>query len=58
MRVNYPGFNGGDRTSIAIAGSTNRIDESIKTTGKPVVFVMLTGSASPFHGKLKIFLRL
>lgn len=45
MRVNYPGFNGGDRTSIMLPAIQTELMEKLKDTGKPVVFVMMTGSA-------------
>lgn len=45
MRVNYPGFNGGDRTSILLPTVQTELMKSLKSTGKPVIFVMLTGSA-------------
>lgn len=45
MRVNYPGFNGGDRTTIALPAVQTELMKALKTTGKPIVFVMLTGSA-------------
>ena len=45
MRVDYPGFNGGDRTSILLPAVQTEVMKALKTTGKPVVFVMMTGSA-------------
>ncbi len=45
MPVNYPGFNGGDRTSILLPAVQTELMKALVTTGKPVVFVMLTGSA-------------
>ncbi|RYZ29888.1 MAG: beta-glucosidase [Chitinophagaceae bacterium] len=45
MRVDYPGFNGGDRTSIFLPAVQTSLMKALKTTGKPVVFVMMTGSA-------------
>jgi beta-glucosidase len=45
MRVSYPGFNGGDRTSILLPAVQTELMKSLKQTGKPVVFVMMTGSA-------------
>jgi beta-glucosidase len=45
MRVNYPGFSGGDRTTILLPSVQTELMKALKTTGKPVVFVMLTGSA-------------
>jgi beta-glucosidase len=45
MPVNMPGFNGGDRTSILLPAVQTSLLKALKKTGKPVVFVMLTGSA-------------
>lgn len=45
MRVNYPGFDGGDRTSIMLPEVQTRLMKALQSTGKPVVFVMMTGSA-------------
>ena len=45
MQVNAPGFNGGDRTSILLPSVQTELMKALKSTGKPVVFVMMTGSA-------------
>lgn len=45
MRVDYPGFNGGDRTSILLPKVQTELLKTLHGTGKPVVFVMMTGSA-------------
>jgi beta-glucosidase len=45
MPVNAPGFNGGDRTSILLPAVQTELMKALKTTGKPVVFVMMAGSA-------------
>jgi beta-glucosidase len=45
MPVNVSGFNKGDRTSIALPEVQTEVMKALKTTGKPVIFVMLTGSA-------------
>jgi beta-glucosidase len=45
MRVDYPGFNGGDRTSIMLPKVQTELMKALNTTGKPVIFVMMTGSA-------------
>lgn len=45
MKVNYPGFKGGDRTSIFLPAVQTELLKSLKSTGKPLVFVMMTGSA-------------
>ena len=45
MPVSVPGFNKGDRTSIALPAVQTEMLKELKATGKPIVFVMLTGSA-------------
>ena len=45
MRVNFPGFDGGDRTSILLPTIQTELMKTLKQTGKPVVFVLMTGSA-------------
>ncbi len=45
MKVDFPGFNGGDRTSILLPKVQTELMKALKSTGKPVVFVMMTGSA-------------
>lgn len=45
MQVNYPGFEGGDRTSILLPAVQTELMKALNSTGKPVVFVMMTGSA-------------
>lgn len=45
MRVDYPGFNGGDRTTILLPAIQTELLKSLKATRKPLVFVMMTGSA-------------
>jgi beta-glucosidase len=45
MKVNVEGFNGGDRTSIRLPKAQTELLQLLQSTGKPVVFVMLTGSA-------------
>jgi beta-glucosidase len=45
MKVQIPGFSGGDRTSIALPTVQTDFLKALKATGKPVVFVMMTGSA-------------
>lgn len=44
-KVAYDGFNGGDRTTIQLPVIQTKILKALHTTGKPVVFVMMTGSA-------------
>ncbi|HMK18339.1 MAG TPA: glycoside hydrolase family 3 C-terminal domain-containing protein [Chitinophagaceae bacterium] len=45
MRVDFPGFKGGDRTSILLPQIQTDAMKALRSTGKPVVFVMMTGSA-------------
>jgi len=45
MKVNVKGFYGGDRTSILLPQVQTDLMKTLKATGKPVVFVMMTGSA-------------
>ncbi|MDF2191265.1 beta-glucosidase [Paraflavitalea sp. CAU 1676] len=45
MRVDYPGFLGGDRTTIALPSVQTALLKSLRSTGKPVIFAMMTGSA-------------
>lgn len=45
MPVNAPGFNGGDRTSILLPAIQTELMKTLRSTGKPVIFVMMTGSA-------------
>jgi len=45
MPVAVPGFKGGDRTSILLPAAQTKLLQALKSTGRPVVFVMMTGSA-------------
>jgi beta-glucosidase len=45
MRVEVPGFKGGDRTSIDLPAPQQRLLERIVAVGKPTVLVLLNGSA-------------
>jgi len=45
MKVNYPGFAGGDRTDLRLPASQQKLLEALQATGKPVVMVLTTGSA-------------
>ena len=45
MEVNYTGFEGGDRTSILLPEIQTELMKALQKTGKPVIFVMMTGSA-------------
>jgi beta-glucosidase len=43
--VEIPGFKGGDRTSIDLPKEEQELLEALKTTGKPLVVVLMSGSA-------------
>lgn len=45
MRVNFEGFKGGDRTTIELPASQREYIAELAKTGKPIVFVHLSGSA-------------
>ncbi len=45
MPVKLPGFIGGDRTDINLPASQEQLLEQLAATGKPVVVVLLNGSA-------------
>src|SRR5215831_3947757 len=45
MTVREPGFLGGDRTDITLPARQQALLESVVATGKPVVLVLLSGSA-------------
>jgi beta-glucosidase len=45
MPVNVEGFDGGDRTSILLPAIQTALLKELQATGKPVVLVLLTGSA-------------
>lgn len=45
MKVDYPGFAGGDRTDLRLPASQQKLLEALQATGKPVVMVLTTGSA-------------
>ena len=45
MLTNKDGFRGGDRTSIMLPKNQTDMLKDLKATGKPVVFVLMTGSA-------------
>ncbi|WNI37389.1 glycoside hydrolase family 3 C-terminal domain-containing protein [Chryseobacterium sp. SG20098] len=45
MMVNAEGFRGGDKTSIALPKVQRELLAELRKTGKPVVFVLCTGSA-------------
>jgi len=45
MKVDQPGFKGGDRTSLDLPAQEESLLESLKATGKPLVVVLINGSA-------------
>ena len=45
MPVDLPGFNGGDRTEISLPAPQEELLKQIQALGKPVVLVLLNGSA-------------
>jgi beta-glucosidase len=45
MTVDYDGFSGGDRTRIELPALQQELLEKLRATGKPIVFVNLSGSA-------------
>lgn len=45
MHVDAPGFKGGDRTSIDLPEVQRKLLAALRQTGKPVVFVLCTGSS-------------
>ena len=45
MSIQVPGFHGGDRTDIGLPEVQQRLLEALAATGKPLVVVMMSGSA-------------
>ena len=45
MKVDVPGFHGGDRTDLSLPQSQEALLKAVVATGKPVVVVLLSGSA-------------
>ena len=45
MRVEAPGFAGGDRTSLDLPAPQQQLLERVHATGKPVALVLMSGSA-------------
>ena len=45
MKVNLPGFKGGDRTSLALPEEEDALLGALKASGKPLVVVLMNGSA-------------
>lgn len=45
LKMTIPGFSGGDRTNLELPEGQRRLIESVLKSGKPVIGVLLTGSA-------------
>jgi beta-glucosidase len=45
MKVSIPGFKGGDRVDIGLPAAQQHLLEAVAATGKPVVLLLLNGSA-------------
>jgi beta-glucosidase len=45
MKVEVPGFKGGDRTSLDLPNEEEKLLKALKATGKPLVVVLMNGSA-------------
>jgi beta-glucosidase len=45
MKVEVPGFKGGDRTSLDLPKQEEDLLEALKRTGKPLIVVLMNGSA-------------
>jgi len=45
MRVRIPGFEGGDRTSLDLPATQERLLQRVTALGKPTVLILLNGSA-------------
>ena len=45
MKVDLPGFRGGDRTSLSLPAEEEALLGALKGTGKPLVVVLMNGSA-------------
>ncbi len=49
MPVEIPGFSGGDRTTLDLPREQQELLEAVVATGKPVVLLLLNGSALGLH---------
>src|SRR5260370_3877346 len=49
MTVSTEGFRGGDRTDISLPKGQEALLKAVSATGKPVVLVLLNGSALPVN---------
>jgi beta-glucosidase len=50
MPLHVAGFNGGDRTSIELPAAQQRLLRALQATGKPLVVVLMSGSAVAMNG--------
>ena len=53
MYVNVPGFIGGDRTSLDLPAEEQKVLDSVKATKKPLVVVLMNGSALAVNWSVK-----
>ncbi len=53
MPVNLPGFDGGDRTQIELPEVQTQMLKRLKKLGKPIVLVLMTGSALAINWESK-----
>jgi beta-glucosidase len=49
LKIDVPGFNGGDRTDIGLPASQQALLEHVVASGKPLVVVLMSGSAVALH---------
>jgi len=54
MRVEVEGFNGGDRSSLALPKPERELIEALASTGKPLVLVLTNGSALAIPKEAKL----
>ncbi|WGZ31764.1 glycoside hydrolase family 3 C-terminal domain-containing protein [Xylella fastidiosa subsp. pauca] len=45
LHIDTPGFSGGDRTTIDLPATQETLLQHVKTTGKPLIVVLMSGSA-------------
>ena len=45
MKIEVPGFKGGDRTSLDLPKEEEQLLEGFAATGKPLIVVLMNGSA-------------
>jgi len=45
MKIHVEGFSGGDRTDVKLPASQQKLLEDLASTGKPIILVLLNGSA-------------